>query len=338
MTDDRQRWPEPPDPELQALFDAARTPPTAPADARDRVLARVAATIGAAPTPTGDPLSAGAPATSSGTASTGAASTGAGASAGAAGTASVAVATGGSAWAVALAGLLAVGLAGGIWLGLSGVDEAPPAAQAEARIDPPSQADEGPPTLAPTAPARGSASSTAPVGGSDPGDLRGALESDEQPPRPARTPRSHAEPRPSRRRPTTRSIRERAPAPAPAAAARPAVIDPPPTPAPAPAPAPAPDPRADAPTADTALAAERGLLLDALHGLEAADLPAARRALDAHRRRFPAGRLADERALLRIRWLLAADRPAEARRAADAFRARAPGSLLRPAVDALVAP
>lgn len=98
------------------------------------------------------------------------------------------------------------------------------------------------------------------------------------------------------------------------------------------------DAPAEPPAADLALSAERRLLLTAMRGIEAGDLPGARVALDRHARRFPTGRLADERAVLHIRWLLAAGRPEDARAAADAFRARAPGGLMGPVVDRLVPP
>jgi outer membrane protein assembly factor BamD (BamD/ComL family) len=54
-----------------------------------------------------------------------------------------------------------------------------------------------------------------------------------------------------------------------------------------------------------------------------------------HARRFPGGRLVEEREALRIRSLAKSGRVAEARRAAKAFRARFPRSVLLPRIGDL---
>ena len=56
-------------------------------------------------------------------------------------------------------------------------------------------------------------------------------------------------------------------------------------------------------------------------------------AIAEHARRMPSGRLAEEREALRVRSLSGLRRHADARRAADAFKARFPRSVLLPRVD-----
>jgi hypothetical protein len=58
-------------------------------------------------------------------------------------------------------------------------------------------------------------------------------------------------------------------------------------------------------------------------------------AIAEHARRLPSGRLAEEREALRVRSLSGLRRHTEARRAADAFKARFPRSVLLPRVDAM---
>lgn len=88
---------------------------------------------------------------------------------------------------------------------------------------------------------------------------------------------------------------------------------------------------------DRALAAERALLQAARDALVERRLDPALDALATHRSRFPAGRLIEERELLWIRTLLAAERGDDARARAAAFVAAHPDSLFRPAVEALIA-
>lgn len=108
------------------------------------------------------------------------------------------------------------------------------------------------------------------------------------------------------------------------------------------APKPAPAVVAPAPVApppvevrrDTALAAERAALAEGAVALRKGDAVAALAAVRRHRARFPAGRMIEEREVLRIRALVAADRLGDARAAADVFRARFPRSVFRGAVEA----
>jgi hypothetical protein len=81
------------------------------------------------------------------------------------------------------------------------------------------------------------------------------------------------------------------------------------------------------------LAAERALLDRAQRALRAGDRRQARRALDAHARRFPTGDLVEERQALSIMLLVAAGRTADAQKKAARFRARFPDSLFNPDFD-----
>jgi hypothetical protein len=103
----------------------------------------------------------------------------------------------------------------------------------------------------------------------------------------------------------------------------------PPTPAAPPKTAPAHEP-----TSDTDLAAERSLIAEARSALQRNAPVDALSALDAHAHQFPAGRLAEQREALRVSALLSSgDRPA-AEKAAAAFEAKYPESLMKAAVQA----
>ena len=104
------------------------------------------------------------------------------------------------------------------------------------------------------------------------------------------------------------------------------------------APAPAPSPGAvEVPSplsspAETAHA-ELRLLRQARVAVARGDFAAALPPIAEHTRRFKNGRLAEEREALRVKALSGLGRTEEARRAAAAFRARFPRSVLRPAVS-----
>jgi hypothetical protein len=98
---------------------------------------------------------------------------------------------------------------------------------------------------------------------------------------------------------------------------------------------PHPGPNHPAPKASQ-LAAERMLLDEARAGLVQGDPERALARLDLHRRRYPGGLLAEERDAMLVEALAKAGRHEEARRAAEAFRARAPASLFLPTVEASV--
>lgn len=85
-----------------------------------------------------------------------------------------------------------------------------------------------------------------------------------------------------------------------------------------------------------ALAEERRLLESARAELAHGQTERALGFLEEHRRRFPSGRLSEERDALEVRSLAAGGRRDEARERADAFRARYPRSVLRPVVDRAV--
>jgi hypothetical protein len=84
------------------------------------------------------------------------------------------------------------------------------------------------------------------------------------------------------------------------------------------------------------LAAQQALLDGARRALVRGDGMAALTAIDAHRQRFPDTTLAEERAVLEIRALLALGRLAEARERHAAFERRFPGSLFAPSLRSLV--
>jgi len=105
---------------------------------------------------------------------------------------------------------------------------------------------------------------------------------------------------------------------------------PPPSAAAAPPPSGAPAPPRPEPPAATqeSYAAELGILQRAQRAYAAHDFTATLRWVALHRRRFPNGRLAEEREALRTKALAGAGRDAEARQAASAFEARYPRSPL----------
>src|SRR6185436_14136722 len=78
--------------------------------------------------------------------------------------------------------------------------------------------------------------------------------------------------------------------------------------------------------------AELGLLSPARAAVARGDFAAALPPIGEHARRFSNGRLAEEREALRIKALSGLGRSSEARRAASAFQARFPQSVLLPAV------
>ncbi len=90
------------------------------------------------------------------------------------------------------------------------------------------------------------------------------------------------------------------------------------------------------PPVDRALAAERALLQAAREALVARRLDPALAALAAHEARFSSGRLVEEREVLWVRALLAADRVEDATARARAFTAAHPDSAFGPAVEALI--
>lgn len=126
------------------------------------------------------------------------------------------------------------------------------------------------------------------------------------------------------------------------AVVRPLVIPLPAPSAPSATPPPTLEPPDEAPPAarasnavgrDVDLAAERALLEVARTALARGDAASALAALDAHKKRFPRGRLLEERESLAVQALAAAGKRDEARRRADQFRKRSPDSMLLPAVD-----
>lgn len=92
------------------------------------------------------------------------------------------------------------------------------------------------------------------------------------------------------------------------------------------------------PSPDALLAEERQLIDVARSALLHGDPRAALESLNSHAKRFPSGRLAEERASLEVQALVLAGRPAEARQVAEAFHRQFPHSLLGPVVDAALSP
>jgi len=84
------------------------------------------------------------------------------------------------------------------------------------------------------------------------------------------------------------------------------------------------------PTAQESYAAEVGLLRRAHVAYASQDFSSALVLVAEHARRFPNGRLAEEREALRVRSLVSSGRTDEARRAVAAFAARFPRSVLLP--------
>jgi hypothetical protein len=93
------------------------------------------------------------------------------------------------------------------------------------------------------------------------------------------------------------------------------------------------EPRASSPRPRDSYAPELRLLGRANLAYAKRDFAGALTLLLEHSRRFPMGRLAEERDALRVRALVASGRTIEARRAADAFDKRFPRSVLRPRVE-----
>jgi hypothetical protein len=75
------------------------------------------------------------------------------------------------------------------------------------------------------------------------------------------------------------------------------------------------------------------LLRQARAAVARQDFAAALGPISEHARQFKSGRLAEEREALRVKALSGLGRTEEARRAADAFEARFPRSVLLPAVS-----
>ncbi|MHB8419924.1 MAG: tetratricopeptide repeat protein [Myxococcales bacterium] len=139
-----------------------------------------------------------------------------------------------------------------------------------------------------------------------------------------------------------------APAPVPVAAPpAPAAIPPPVTPAPVPhrirpasrppaapsRPSPRPPPTKAADQADADLEAEDALVERARAALSRRQPDDALAALAEHRRRFPNGRLVEERSALEVEALASSGRRDDARSKAQEFQNRYPDSLLWPAVQ-----
>jgi len=97
--------------------------------------------------------------------------------------------------------------------------------------------------------------------------------------------------------------------------------------------APAPTPGPPALSRADAARAELRLLRQARAAVAREDYAAALRPIAEHARRFKDGRLSEEREALRVKSLAGLGRSQEARRAAAAFRARFPRSVLLPAVN-----
>ena len=100
---------------------------------------------------------------------------------------------------------------------------------------------------------------------------------------------------------------------------------------------PSPSVRASAPSKADAIQEELRLLRQARAAVARGDFAAALPPLAEHGRRFKDGRLAEEREALRVKALAGLGRTDEARRAAAAFEARFPRSVLLPAVSRMPA-
>jgi hypothetical protein len=101
--------------------------------------------------------------------------------------------------------------------------------------------------------------------------------------------------------------------------------------------APAPPVTAPGLSPAEAARAELHLLREARAAVARGDFSAALTPIAEHTRRFKNGRLAEEREALRVKALAGLGRTDEARRAATAFRARFPRSVLLPAVSRMSA-
>jgi len=87
---------------------------------------------------------------------------------------------------------------------------------------------------------------------------------------------------------------------------------------------------------DAADIVELRLLQTAQHGVILRDFEAALSAISEHKRRFPSGKLSEEREVLRLKVLLGLRRGAEARRAGAAFRQHFPRSALVGRIDEIL--
>lgn len=96
--------------------------------------------------------------------------------------------------------------------------------------------------------------------------------------------------------------------------------------------------RAPASDANDAEALELGLLQRARGAVARAEFSTALDTISEHQRRFPAGRLREEREALRIKALAGLGRNDEARRAAERFRERFPRSVLSGRIEETVRP
>ena len=93
---------------------------------------------------------------------------------------------------------------------------------------------------------------------------------------------------------------------------------------------------AKAPTAKELMARELRVLRPAQRAVARGDFASALAPIEAHRRQFPAGRLAEEREALHVKALVGLGRTAEARRRGAAFRARFPRSALLGSIDEML--
>lgn len=89
-------------------------------------------------------------------------------------------------------------------------------------------------------------------------------------------------------------------------------------------------------TETEAYAMELGVLQPAQQAVARQDFASALAAIAEHRRRFPSGRLAEEREALRVKALLGLGRAAEAQRTGAAFRERFPRSALHGRIDEML--
>jgi hypothetical protein len=94
---------------------------------------------------------------------------------------------------------------------------------------------------------------------------------------------------------------------------------------------------ASTPAADGG-ALELALLERARSAVASGEFSTALGAIAEHQRRFPAGRLQEEREALRVKTLVALGRKDEARRVAERFRSRFPRSVLLPRIEAAIGP
>ncbi len=91
-------------------------------------------------------------------------------------------------------------------------------------------------------------------------------------------------------------------------------------------------------SSDADLAAERALIDRARSALARGDVPACLDATSAHAKRFPSGRLGEERELVAIQALAKDGQIALARARANRFRKTYPKSMFLPAIDRIVPP